>query len=88
MPFTQVRDLRMYYELHGAGPRLLSISGSGGDLRRRPNVVAPLRDTFTRSSTTSAAWAGRRSPIRRTRCRTTPTTPRRCSTCWAGSAVT
>ena len=47
MPFTQVRDLRMYYELHGAGPRLLSISGSGGDLRRRPNVVAPLRDSFT-----------------------------------------
>jgi 3-oxoadipate enol-lactonase len=28
----------MYYEIHGTGPRLLSISGTGGDLRRSPNI--------------------------------------------------
>ena len=38
MPFATVRDLRMYYEIHGTGPRLLSISGTGGDLRRSPNI--------------------------------------------------
>jgi 3-oxoadipate enol-lactonase len=38
MPFATVRDLRMYYEIRGAGPRLLNISGTGGDLRRSPNI--------------------------------------------------
>jgi len=38
MPFVAVRDLRMYFEIHGTGPRLLSISGTGGDLRRSPNI--------------------------------------------------
>ena len=38
MPFINVRDLRMYYEIHGTGPRLLSINMTGGDLRRSPNI--------------------------------------------------
>jgi 3-oxoadipate enol-lactonase len=38
MPFVTVRDLRLYYEIRGAGPRLLCISGTGGDLRRSPNI--------------------------------------------------
>jgi 3-oxoadipate enol-lactonase len=38
MPFTTVRDLRMYYEIRGSGPRVLFISGTGGDLRRSPNA--------------------------------------------------
>lgn len=38
MPFVNVRDLRMYYEIRGTGSRLLSISGTGGDLRRSPNI--------------------------------------------------
>jgi len=38
VPFTTVRDLRMYYEIRGIGPRLLSISSTGGDLRRSPNI--------------------------------------------------
>jgi len=38
MPFVAVRDLQMYYEIRGTGPRLLSISGTGGDLRRSPNI--------------------------------------------------
>ncbi|HVP79930.1 MAG TPA: alpha/beta hydrolase [Thermodesulfobacteriota bacterium] len=38
MPFITVRDLRMYYEIRGNGPRLLVISGTGGDLRRSPSV--------------------------------------------------
>ncbi|MCC7370128.1 MAG: alpha/beta hydrolase [Chloroflexi bacterium] len=38
MPFIQVRDLTMYYEQAGSGPRLLYISGTGGDLRRKPSI--------------------------------------------------
>jgi 3-oxoadipate enol-lactonase len=38
MPFARVRDLNMYYEMRGFGPRLLYFSGTGGDLRRSPNV--------------------------------------------------
>ncbi len=38
MPFVSVRDIQMYYEIRGAGPRLLYISGTGGDLRRSPNA--------------------------------------------------
>ena len=34
MTFICARGLDIYYELRGAGPRLLVISGSGGDLRR------------------------------------------------------
>lgn len=47
MPFTHVRDLQLYFELKGNGPKLLSISGSGGDLRNRPNVFdSPLAAHF------------------------------------------
>ena len=38
MPFVTVRDLKMYYEIRGKGPRLLVISGTGGDLRRSPSI--------------------------------------------------
>lgn len=38
MPFVRVRDLTLYYEQGGSGPRLLFLSGTGGDLRRRPSV--------------------------------------------------
>lgn len=38
MPFITVRDLQVYYELRGTGPRLLNISGTRGDLRRSPNI--------------------------------------------------
>ena len=38
MPFISVRDIEIYYEIHGTGPPLLSISGTGGDLRRSPNI--------------------------------------------------
>ena len=34
MPFIRVRDIDICYELGGAGPRLLKIWGTGGDLRR------------------------------------------------------
>ncbi len=37
MPFASVRDLDMYYELHGDhGPNVVLISGTGGDLRTNP----------------------------------------------------
>ena len=47
MPFAAVHDIRMYYEIRGAGPRLLYISGTGGDLRRSPNAFdSPLAEHF------------------------------------------
>jgi 3-oxoadipate enol-lactonase len=37
----------MYYEIRGSGPRLLFISGTGGDLRRSPNAFdSPLPKHF------------------------------------------
>ena len=48
MPFVTVRDINVYYEIAGAGPNLLFINGTGGDLRRRPNVFdSPLTQHFT-----------------------------------------
>jgi len=47
MPFVQVRDIQVYYELAGAGPRVLFIGGSGGDLRQKPGVFeGPLPRRF------------------------------------------
>lgn len=46
MPFVAVRDLTMYYELHGDGPPLLHISGSGGDLRRTAPAANSLNEVF------------------------------------------
>lgn len=42
-----LNGLTFYYERAGAGPPLLFISGTGGDLRTQPNVFAsPLAKTF------------------------------------------
>lgn len=38
MPFVTLRDLQMYYEIRGTGPRLLIMSGTGGDLRCSPSI--------------------------------------------------
>jgi 3-oxoadipate enol-lactonase len=47
MPFVAVRDIQLYYEIRGTGPRLLSIWGSGGDLRRSPHIFEmPLAQHF------------------------------------------
>ena len=47
MPHIAVGDLELYYEREGAGPPLLFISGSGGDLRQRPGVLdGPLVRAF------------------------------------------
>ena len=47
MPFVQLDDLKAYYERAGSGPRLLFISGSGGDLRVKPGVFeSPLARGF------------------------------------------
>lgn len=47
MPFGQVRDINLYYELVGSGPRLLFINGTAADLRRRQPYVDKLSDHFT-----------------------------------------
>ena len=39
MPFHDVNGISLYYELAGTGERLLSISGTGGDLRQKPGVA-------------------------------------------------
>jgi 3-oxoadipate enol-lactonase len=38
MPTVRANGVEIYYELAGEGPRLLFISGTGGDLRTKPNV--------------------------------------------------
>jgi 3-oxoadipate enol-lactonase len=38
MPHAQVGDIDIYYERRGEGPPLLFISGTGSDMRNRPNV--------------------------------------------------
>ena len=47
MPFVTAGDLKIWYERVGSGPRLLYISGTGGDLRRPPNaLLSPLKERF------------------------------------------
>ena len=36
MPFIAVRDLDVYHEIHGTGPRVVLVSGTGGDVRQNP----------------------------------------------------
>lgn len=38
VPTTVANGIELYFERSGAGPRLLFISGTGGDLRVKPNV--------------------------------------------------
>lgn len=37
MGFVDVRGLSVYHEIHGSGPRVLWITGTGGDLRQNPD---------------------------------------------------
>jgi 3-oxoadipate enol-lactonase len=47
MPFVSIGDIQVYYEIRGKGPRLLNISGTGGDLRQSPNIFeTPLAREF------------------------------------------
>ena len=47
MPYLPVRDIDIWFDRAGAGAPLLAISGSRGDLRRKPNFLeSPLANTF------------------------------------------
>ena len=46
MPFAAVNGIDVYFELHGTGPPLLHISGSGNDLRRSPASILPVNRAF------------------------------------------
>jgi 3-oxoadipate enol-lactonase len=47
MPVTRGNGIELYYERAGSGPPLLFISGTGGDLRNKPNVFdGPLARSF------------------------------------------
>ncbi len=48
MPFVERGDIELYYEQRGEGPRLLVVTGTNGDLRRKPSVLeSPLARRFT-----------------------------------------
>jgi 3-oxoadipate enol-lactonase len=48
MPLVQLQGIELYYEMRGEGPRLLVISGTGGDLRRKPGILqSPLARRFS-----------------------------------------
>lgn len=47
MAIAEVNGIRLYWERKGEGPPLLFISGTGGDLRKKPNVFdGPLPKSF------------------------------------------
>jgi 3-oxoadipate enol-lactonase len=46
MPFAAVNGIDIYFELHGTGPPLLNISGTGNDLRRSPAALNPVNKAF------------------------------------------
>jgi 3-oxoadipate enol-lactonase len=47
MPITKLANINLYFERAGSGPPLLFISGTGGDLRNKPNVFdGPLARQF------------------------------------------
>jgi 3-oxoadipate enol-lactonase len=46
MAFAAVNGIDIYFELHGEGPPLLNISGSGNDLRRSPASILPVNRAF------------------------------------------
>jgi 3-oxoadipate enol-lactonase len=47
MPVAALPGIELYYERVGSGPPLLFISGTGGDLRQRPNLLdRPLATMF------------------------------------------
>ena len=47
MPFCDANGVSLYFELAGDGGRLLSISGTGGDLRHKPGLAdGPLGQAF------------------------------------------
>ncbi len=51
MSLQRVNDLNLWIEQAGAGPPMLAIMGSGGDLRRKPNIFdAPLTRARTVAS--------------------------------------
>ena len=47
VPLVRAGDIDIYHEIEGEGPRVLVISGTGGDLRRQPNLASVLSDRFT-----------------------------------------
>ena len=47
MPFVRVRDIDIYYEVHGQGERVLYVNGTNGDLRQMPTLGrGPLEKNF------------------------------------------
>ena len=47
MPYLSIRDIDMWLDRDGTGSALLAISGSRGDLRRKPNLLdSPLARAF------------------------------------------
>jgi 3-oxoadipate enol-lactonase len=46
MPIAHVNGIDIWFELHGEGPALVNLSGSGNDLRRSPATAIPVNRAF------------------------------------------
>ena len=78
MPVARLDGLDVYWERRGEGEPLLFISGTGGDLRVKPNVLdGPLAKAFDVLAYDQRAWGRRQSRTGPIRWPNTPMTPRR-----------
>ena len=73
MPVASVNGIDVYFELHGEGPPLLNISGSGNDLRRSPAAIVPVNRAFETLHYDQRGWDRPRSPTATPPWPTTPT---------------
>lgn len=57
LTYAHVGELSVWYERRGEGPPVLFISGSGGDLRTKPNVFDGLFSAAGEASPPAASMA-------------------------------
>jgi pimeloyl-ACP methyl ester carboxylesterase len=87
MPYLTVRDIDIFFDRAGAGAPLLAISGSRGDLRRKPNLLeSPLAKSFDVLAYDQRGLGVRRSQARLIQSLIMQTTLRPCWTQSGGSA--
>jgi 3-oxoadipate enol-lactonase len=66
MPYALLGDVELYFERAGSGPPLLFISGTGGDLRVKPNVFSgPFAKAFDLLAYDQRGLGGSSKPDRR-----------------------
>ena len=79
--FVEANGLQFYVERAGDGPNLFYISGTGGDLRNKPNQMdSPLAKHFNLTCFDQRGWVKVRNQLVNTRWRITPMMPQHCLT--------